>query len=372
MTEDHGEFITQTQQSRNLGVLHSWFPRWAWNASANFAHIRREFLEEKHTEYALCNHGKKHKGPALIVGAGPSFNRAGPLLKDWNGVIFAPESMAHTIEHYGVHADYIGLYDAHPAAWKLFFEGLDFSKSTLLTHPSVSEEAIEKFPGPRIYYTMMHIPQPDYDVFHPNMSLQEMYTVVKEQQFGTDFFEVIIPTLYPYIATSILNAGCVVNNMIQVAHFMGYSPLVLSGVDFGYPGGMDRCEGWHFKDGEWTVKKTTKLVDIGRELKTSENGILTSEEQIEYKIAMMAVLSIDKPPIIDCSDGIVTELPKANIEDVIKKKARGFRVLDPNAVGRVATDFLMKQDELSKRHREQVAVVEEPIVDLKTSDDKEL
>ena len=349
---DHGEFITQSQQVRNAGVLSSWFPRWAWNTAANFQHIRREFLEEEHLDYALFRHHKKHKGPAMIVGAGPSFDKAAPLLKKWKGAIFAPESMAHTCAYYGRVPEFIGLYDAHPAVWDNHFEGYDFSESTLLTHPAVAEKAIELFPGPRIYYTMLHIPQPDYSVFHPNMQLKEMYTIVKRQQFGSDFFEDINPILFPYIGASILNSGCVVNNMIQCAHYMGYDPLVLSGVDFGYAGGWDRCTGWHMTDGEWVKKPNSRTEDNGRAIRVAENGVQTSEEQIEYKIAMMAVYGVDKPNLIDCSDGIVTELPKYPVEEVIKKRARGYKKLTDREKETISKTFLDKMDGLSAEHLE--------------------
>ncbi len=348
---EHGEFITQSQQVRNAGVLHSWFPRWTWNTAANFQHIRREFLEEKHLDYALFRHRKKYKGPAMIVGAGPSFDQAAPLLTKWKAPIFVPESMAHTCAYYGRDPEFIGLYDAHPAAWDNFFEGYDFSKSTLLTHPAVSEKAIKLFPGPRIYYTMMHIPEPDYSVFHPNMEIKEMYEIVKQQQFSSDFFEAVVPILYPYIATTILNAGCVVNNLIQCAHFMGYDPLVLCGVDFGYADGYERCTGWHMTDGKWIEKPKTKIENIGREMKVSENGIATSEEQIEYKIAMMAVYKTDKPNLIDCSNGIVTELPKYPVKEVIKKRARGYKKVYDGEKETIALEFLEKMDNLSKEHR---------------------
>ena len=46
-----------------------------------------------------------------------------------------------------------------------------------------------------------------------------------------------------------------------------------------------------------------------------------TEEQIEYKSALMAVYKWDRPQLFDCSDGIITELPKIDFEEVVKTKA---------------------------------------------------
>ena len=65
-------------------------------------------------------------------------------------------------------------------------------------------------------------------------------------------------------------------------------------------------------------------VPIGREIIISDNGIPTTDEQSEYKLALMSVYKIDRPQLFDCSDGIITELPKADIKEVVEKNGKGF------------------------------------------------
>ena len=60
MAEIEGEYITQTQEQRNYGVLRAWFPRWVWNTACNFEMIRDEFLRQK-KDQALAKYQNKFK-----------------------------------------------------------------------------------------------------------------------------------------------------------------------------------------------------------------------------------------------------------------------------------------------------------------------
>lgn len=347
-----GEYITQTQQERNEGVLRAWFPRWVWNTAANFHQIRKEFLEDG-KRWALRDYQAKKKeqrGPAVILGAGPSFNEAAPLLKKWKGAVFSPESMASTCLYHGRTPDYIGVFDAGEM-YERFLEGYDWGKAILVTHPSVEEKLITDWKGEKIYYTMHHILSVDYDMLaskNGKMTMREMVDMIRGQTFGADFFDSILPIMYPYVATTILNAGCIANNLIQIANFMGYGPLFLVGVDFGYPNNEHRAEAWQIdrKTGDWFASPTVDIREaIGRAIHISDNGVPTTEEQIEYKIALMSVYRIDKPQLYDCSNGIITELPKVDFKEAVEKHGRGFEKRDFQQIERVCIDYLSRRSE---------------------------
>ncbi len=368
-----GEKAIQSQDARNSGVLRSWFDRWVWASYANYDKIEKEMVRNKVAEeryriydeeiksiiqqklskaeqdkaiyaaeqkkidpFSLLYHHKKHIGePAIIVGAGMSLEKLIPLLKDWKGAIFAPESMISTLKYYGHQPEYICLFDAATNAWDLFFKGQNYKGSTLVTHPSVDPKVIECWKGNRIYYLMLHFSKLTEKIKQTNKSLQEIDKEVKSQLLGFDFFENILPLVYKMIGASIMNAGCVINNAVEVANFMGFSPLFLCGVDFGFKNWVHRFPGVKKVKGRWKKDKIgyieheengEKIGDIleGREIIISDNGIPTNDEQAEYKLALMCVYKLDKPQLIDCSDGIITELPKADIKEVVEKNGRGF------------------------------------------------
>jgi len=366
-----GEKATQSQDVRNSGVLRSWFNRWVWASYANYDHIEKEMVRDK-KNYSLIKHHKKHTGePAIIIGAGISLEKLIPLLKDWKGVIFAPESMASTLKYYGHQPEYVCLFDGNLTAWDLFFAGYNWKGSTLVTHPSVDPKVIEKWKWNKIYYIMMHfaklhsIPETD------TKSVAEVEKEVKEQLLGFDFFENILPAVYKEIGASILNAGCVVNNAIEVANFMGYGPLFLCGVDFGFKDWIDRYpqmkkvsliknkKRW-WGSIQWVVNRWKKDdlrivsheedgetvgIPIGREIIMSDNGIPTTDEQSEYKLALMSVYKLDRPQLFDCSDGIITELPKADIKEVVEKNGKGFedRFRTDEEIVRCSNDYFNRR-----------------------------
>lgn len=329
-----GEKAEQSQDVRNSGVLRSWFNRWVWASYANYDHIEKEIVRDK-KNYSLLKHHKKHNGePAIIIGAGLSLEKLIPLLEDWKGVIFAPESMASTLKYYGHQPEYICLFDANQTAWDVWLKGYNWKGSTLITHPSVDPKVIEKWKWDKIYYIMMHFARLHGMPETKAKTVMEVEQEVKQQLLGFDFFENILPAVYSYIGASILNAGCVVNNAIEVANFMGYGPLFLSGVDYGFKDWVYRYPGMMKVGGRWK-KEDLHIVEheedgktivdsIGREIIISDNGIPTTDENSEYKLALMSVYKLDRPQLFDCSDGIITELPKADIKEVVEKNGKGF------------------------------------------------
>jgi len=368
-----GEKAIQSQDARNSGVLRSWYNRWVWASYANFDQIEKEMVRNKagikrkgifdqkvteincsslskeaqfkaiedaqmewFSDYSLVKHSNKHAGkPAIIVGSGMSLEKLIPLLKDWKGVIFAPESMVSTLKYYGHKPEYICLFDAGITAWDMWFKGQNYKGSTLITHPSVDPKVIEYWEGDKIYYLMRHISALTGKIKQTGKSMQEIDREVKYQLLGFDFFDNILPTVYGFIGAAILNAGCVVNNAVEVANFMGFGPLFLCGVDFGFKDWVNRFPMVKKIKGRWVKDKIgyieheengEKIGDApaGREIIISDNGIPTTDEQAEYKLALMCVYKLDKPQLIDCSDGIITELPKADIKEVVEKNGKGF------------------------------------------------
>ena len=345
-----GEFISQTDDERNYHVLRSWFPRWVWNTACNFQRIKSEF--EHGAEYALADYEKKYVGePAIIAGAGPSFDKVAPILKDWKGALFTSESMAKVCMGWDRKPDYVCLFDGNRIPYML--DEVNWKGSTLITHPAVCPETVANWKWDKLYYVMMHISQVEYSkIDAQTMTLDGLVEFVKDQTFGSDFFEHINPILFPFIKTQILNSGCVVNNAIQVAHFMGYNPLFLVGCDFGFPNNIMRSRKWVMPKRlpfepewlwrkRWTLQDAQPLSDIGRTIQKGWNGVLTTEEQLEYKYANLSIYKIDRPDIFDCSDGLLTEYPKLDGKEVIEKNGRGYEKLyrgDEEKV-RVADNF---------------------------------
>ena len=345
---DRGEFITQTQEERNRGILASWLPKWVWSTASNFNLIRKEFESGKN--YDLAAYKDRYKGPAVIVGAGPSLTKHLPIVKDCKIPFFVPETMASPLMYNGRQPEYIAAYDGNRA--KVFLEHYNWKGSVLLTHPAVDSTFLRWWKWKKLYYLMMHIPRVETSKIKGDWNINELVEYVQEQSYGAEFFSSTNPLLFPYITARILNAGCVVNNMIQAAKFMGYSPLFMLGCDFGYPNNILRTGSykipwrfplepkWFWKR-RWSVDEQVNIDSEDRPKHLADNGIVTTEEQVEYKIALMSVYKIDRPQLLDCSEGIISELPKVDFREVVKRDGKGFekQYRTDREIIRIADDF---------------------------------
>ena len=366
-----GEALTQTRDERNAGILQRWMPRWVINTFLNHPRIYDEFQRR---DMSVDSLPRARRGePAVIIGSGPSLDKTAPLLRNWHGKVFSTLSNAIVAARWGHKPDYICNFDAGAN----FFEirNYDWTGSMLVTHPAVDPKVLDAWDGRgwkwnKRYYLMMHLGQQWFDTVGPIVF------------GGTPYYPGEAPV---DIRIAFANAGCTVNNEIQLANWLGYSPLFLIGVDFGFPGNQMRCTGWRWHDhnrewmealeplritrekrwqeyrkaswrmpgeklhrlatakkveqewrekpahpqtaGHWEKIEPPAMSDLRRPLHRANNGVLTTEVQIEYKIAMLTVYGLDKPQLIDCSDGIVTELPKADFEEVVRRNGRGFEKL---------------------------------------------
>ena len=341
-----GERLTQSQEERNRNILQAWMPPWVVNTFVNFGQILQEFQKE---DMSLLTLKGEDLGPAVIVGSGPSLDRTAPFLKDWKGAVFCAGSNAKVAARWDHKPEYVCVFDGGHAVVKQL-EGYDWQGSTLLTHPAASPLVLQKWEWKKRYYLMMHPENQWFEQTNPiAFGNLEMYPKL----FGVQ---------PPFIKVSVLNGGCTVVNALQLAHFLGYDPIYLIGVDLGYPElkgfeqdksvphgkelhGTDemvhRCTSWDMKDGKWVERKPW-VGKIDRPIHESDNGVWTTEEQIDYKLALMAVWKVDQPTLFDCSDGIITEIPKLDFEEVVRNGGRGYKGLPQDEVVRITNDFLRR------------------------------
>ena len=337
-----GEYLTQTVDERNEGILDAWFPWWVNNAFMNYQGILQDFQKENCSINAEVK--QDYKMPAIVLGSGPSLDKIAPLLGDWKGGLFCAGSNANIPLRWGKKPDYIGVFDGGDVV-KTQLDGYDWDDVTLITHPSASPVVINwwREQGRKLrYYVMMH---KEHNWFEKVMPLV-FGDFPRAQMFGYKN--------NPSIMIAILNAGCIVNNLVQVARWLQYDPIFLCGVDFSYEEKKQRCTTWkHNGQGKW------KSVDPPKELPKrtihkSENGKLTTEEQIEYKQALLAVWKIDKPQLFDCSDGIITEIPKADFEEVVKTNGQCVKnqYVSNEEIDRRVNGVFARQAEISAKRNE--------------------
>lgn len=293
----------------NQGVRRGLMRNWVYNEHANHGFIRREF----HEGHALDMHdlGRlDNPQPAIVIGSGPSLDHIAPLLPQWQGAIFASPSHMRILDAVGRHPEYLVALDSSTdVAEKL--SGIEYHRTMLITHPSIDPGVLEMW-GKR----------------------PKRYFLMQENGEWSD----VLPLAYPWIHSRIPNMGCVANSCIYMAHGLGYDPIFLAGVEFAFTDGKESFTRPIKKGNGWYRPGVQEEVDESKSWVFRENGVLTSSTNVFYKSILLANWKMFGMHLVTMAPGIVTELPFADPETVVKAQGQ----MNPE-------QGYLSQDEISKR-----------------------
>jgi hypothetical protein len=273
----------------------------------NYPVIRDEFATNNR---CLTSHPRPMNKPIIILGAGPSLDKAAPLLKDWRNPIICSTSNAFVSVKWERTPEYICAFDS---LWTLHdhlkLKNTLWKDTTLFTHPNAEPKLIKAWKWKKYYYRR---------VFP-----------------GQEFFEFIFPLMFPWIKVGFVFSGSVINNAIHIAIFLGFNPIILVGCDYGWKDhSLIRATNWEQgKDDKWSEIKLSATQEIIKESVQVINGTYTSRQFLNFKDVLLKIYAGNKSSsIIDCSDGIIDEFPKVSIEEIIKTQGWGNYNFDEVAV----------------------------------------
>jgi len=240
----------------------------------------------------------KEPQPALIIGSGPSFDKAAPLLKDWKGGIFCSTSQGSTLVYYGADPTHMVAYDINTTPsefdWADKWAG---RRTVLVTHPGMHPSTIDHWPGRRCYF--------------------------KSMDTSNFFFTNVLPVAYgDVIPSHMFLFSCSVAAQMSLAHAMGYSPLFFVGCDFL----ADRFCRWRYdhEKKEWISDPQPHGIFNNKGIK-SANGLISDPLQVFYKRSTLCVWRIDGSKCFQTTDKtIISEMPMVPIEEVVAKQGLGF------------------------------------------------
>jgi hypothetical protein len=235
------------------------------------------------------------KGPALIIGSGPTLDEAHDLVRGWQGGLFCSSSQCVAMLALGKREFNIVAVDVKTLSNEFqpmdAFEGRD---CTLITHSGMDPELIQTWRGKKLYFRI---------VVH-----------------GIPYYTEISPIAYPMITTSMYVYGCVVACQIMMASMMGYNPLYLVGCDFGYPEERSRFTNFHRKDdGSWEMDPTPEPVRYTIHPKVvMRNGCASDHFQAYYKQTLFNVWRLTMADIFRVgSKGCLYELPGISAAELL-------------------------------------------------------
>jgi hypothetical protein len=155
------------------------------------------------------------------------------------------------------------------------------------------------------------------------------------------FFAEVLPKAYDTLGTAMLLFASSAAAQMSIANCMNYGPLFLSGVDFS----LVRFKKWIQENGQWVQKPDIDPI-AAKPIKSS-NGIWTDPLQVFYKISTISVWRIDHcQAFITSRQSAITEMPFADIHDVIAKQGLGFdsSYLTPQGIEDAAELYLARRN----------------------------
>ena len=285
----------------NMGVQSYWEPALWANAFRNYETIRREYKSGARWFDGLPNVEKS--APALILGSGLSLDSVLRMIPYWQGAIFAGPSNAHQLDKIGAPPQYLCCIDSSESQFTKI-KDVEWYVTTLLTTPMVEQKLIEWWTWEKRYFLPVDL--------------------------NTSFFTNVIPSVYPWIRPRVVNSGCVANAMMVIADSLGYDPIFTVGVDFGFKAGQDgvpRERATDFKyraPGVYEFSFSDPIDPAGRTRTGDpymvENGVVTTRTNLFYKFIAMANWKMLKCRWYDCSDGIISEVPKIDFREVLQNQ----------------------------------------------------
>lgn len=274
-------------------------PQWIRNATDNRAWFERYQRENRNVDMDTELKGILKDKIAVIVGSGPSLDTYGellPYLQKNGAFIMCGASNAAAVKYYmeGKSPDVISAFDSSPVVSSQL-ASCSFSKTPFLlvrpiTHPSVLKH----------WHTLY------------GRKVAWQHPINNQSQFLTN----VLPYMYPEIKIGAMSMGCTPNNLLSLATYMGAKRVLLLGVDFAFKDirenespvttyrGASRKEWRNGKQLSWSSESgilCTKQEQLAGNFRGKElifmDGVATTKEMLEYKLAFMMLQMMDKMPV---------------------------------------------------------------------------
>jgi len=305
-------------------TIRYWEPTWIYNSIKNHSFLVSDDNTLREGVYDVVSHPKVINKVGIIVGSGPSLDKA-----DFTAIhknreklfIICATSNINCLLARGIAPDGAMVVDASPETGSTHLDIIGGSNATrnisLFAPPVADPQLFRRWRGP-IYLYRPHQP-------------------------GNDFLERVLPKMFTrrvdgdsqyrwyieLLQIGLLNAGCVTNGAILLMHFLGVEPVAMIGVDFGFYLVDGKPTGWctrFRKRGKQWLPYPHHDITVREIIRRGRTGdVWTTSEMLQYKLNLFVVwrLSHDLPLFQTHNNGLLRsdEIPVAPLSDIIRDPA---------------------------------------------------
>ena len=263
------EILKKAVQTKRVDVrvINTYKDRWAINSVRNLPHLLS-------TPNILAHQGAFKDQPAIIVAAGPSLmdeiENLRSIKQNKFAYLFSAGSAIKTLLNHGIEPDAVVSFDPQSTNYSVFniLRQQGIKDIPLLFGSCVGYETVDLFPGPAAHFLV------NQDRTSP------WFLSPKQRELGN--------------APLILDSATVVGVMLQLLHYLGFSPIILVGQNLAfrhqkaYADGAvgDLREKELIKEGKMTVRSVE-----GDQIETNE-GFLYMKENIEILIKRFTEMQV--------------------------------------------------------------------------------
>ncbi len=249
---------------------------------------------------------KKFKGPALIIGSGPSLEDVLPILHKWKGAIFCNSSQYATLQYYGVEPTWIDVVDPRIPPSEFMHKPPDYKKTSMIIQTGMFPPYVKHWKGKKYFFR----------IFEPSV----------------DFYSKVLPMGYQqFVSTISWPFGCMSATALGHAYLMGYEPIIFVGTDMGYSDGLEgktrftdytweRWKGWKKNEigtVEEYIERVVKEGNWKERFYQTPEGVITDAVMLVYRGSILRVVCLDCSQVFDGSRGTL-QLPKVDGRRVIE------------------------------------------------------
>jgi hypothetical protein len=237
--------------------------------------------------------------PVAIVGAGPSLDKNAEHLRGFPGIIFATDRAAIPLAARGIHPDLVITVDPKPQVIASMLQYAENREQVLAVSVVSDPDVSRVWKGLKLYMSGLH--------------------------FGTQFFDHLLPHLFPGMP-GLHQVGNVGNSAVHMAAWVGASPIVLVGMDYGYTGGRMHAASWSRKGKGWREVVSDHAGALERRTgKVVVDGVTTYGPYVGYRDTLYRLREAGKLDIVNATEGgILNGLPCEPLRRVVKRLSRVY------------------------------------------------